>query len=643
MRKVLFWIVLLGSVRLSAQEIIGSLQTNPVIIQHYNQHYNNIIKHHIVPQPIPNDTLPFLDDFSRPGPYPDSSKWIDKSVFINRTFAIAPPSIGVATFDGLDSTGYPYDFSASPTTVAPADYLTSRPINMPAAGGDYDSSVFFSFYYQAQGNGIYPKTDDSLVLEFYAPNSRTWNWIWSVPGYQPVFPDTGFHLVMIHIKDTAFFQTGFQFRFRNYACPCGNVDHWNIDYVYLNKSRNYNDTVFQDIAFVYNPSPLLKNYHQMPWRQFIRSELADTLSTFIRNNNTSAVNRTYTYQIDSGSTTLSPIWTPSASNLFPFDTSGYCPYKPFARPPMVDSSSIGPVFKDTAEFVWTSYFNNNSGDFDYYNDTVRYYQRFTDYYAYDDGTAEQAYFLQSEPTFDPSFCMQFKLNAVDTIRAIELFFNPVVTNATLFGFRLAVWNDKGGMPGTQIYTDTILEYPDYVQGTFNQFAVYRMRDTAFVLQPGYWYFGFTQDNSTTNENPLNIGFDVNTNSNSKTWVNVDGSWQQSDPTGPNGPVTGTVMLRPLFGVNRSLTGIQNPKKPAVNFAVYPNPASTSANLILSSSNESNPTYSMSLLDTYGNLLLTINNYKATPIDCSSLAEGVYFIRLSDQKFNSSVKRLVVIH
>src|ERR1017187_7378112 len=150
---------LLASPELNAQEMLVPLQSNPVVSKHFNQ----IIRQHAKPAAasISNDTLPFLDDFSKLGPYPDSTKWIEHSVYINRTFPIAPPSIGVATFDGLDSSGYPYNFSAGPTAAAPADFLTSRPINMPVAGGPQDSNLFFSFYYQAQGTGIYPKTDDS--------------------------------------------------------------------------------------------------------------------------------------------------------------------------------------------------------------------------------------------------------------------------------------------------------------------------------------------------------------------------------------------------------------------------------------------------------------------------------------------------
>src|ERR1019366_5660480 len=53
--------------------------------------------------------LPFFDDFSYAGPYPNASKWLDQYIFVNHTKAIAPPTLGFSTFDGLNQYGFPYD------------------------------------------------------------------------------------------------------------------------------------------------------------------------------------------------------------------------------------------------------------------------------------------------------------------------------------------------------------------------------------------------------------------------------------------------------------------------------------------------------------------------------------------------------
>src|SRR5258708_40062608 len=50
-------------------------------------------------------TLPFFDEFSYAGPYANANKWVfpgSQSVFVNHGYPIAPPTIGVVTFDGLN-------------------------------------------------------------------------------------------------------------------------------------------------------------------------------------------------------------------------------------------------------------------------------------------------------------------------------------------------------------------------------------------------------------------------------------------------------------------------------------------------------------------------------------------------------------
>ena len=115
---------------------------------------------------------------------------------------------------------------------------------------------------------------------------------------------------MIPITNVNYLKKGFQFRFKNRATLSGNTDHWNIDYVYLNKTRAKADTSFNDVSFVYNGTPLLKNYRQMPWEQFKKSDLTDTIDNLLRYNKsgtTNFINVSYGHQItdDLTSTVLS--------------------------------------------------------------------------------------------------------------------------------------------------------------------------------------------------------------------------------------------------------------------------------------------------------------------------------------------------
>ena len=114
--------------------------------------------------------LPFFDDFSHSALYPDSTKWTDNNVFVNDGFPLGAPNRNAATFDVLDANGRVYDYAISNAFVA--EYLTSARIRLdsimepePHALTPADS-VYLSFWYQPQGNGNAPETQDSLVLQF---------------------------------------------------------------------------------------------------------------------------------------------------------------------------------------------------------------------------------------------------------------------------------------------------------------------------------------------------------------------------------------------------------------------------------------------------------------------------------------------
>lgn len=114
--------------------------------------------------------LPFFDDFSHTRLFPDSTRWTDNGALINDGFPVCPPNRNAATLDVLDSQGRVYDYAISNAFVA--EYLTSARIRLdsimepePRALTPADS-LYFSFFYQPQGNGMPPEAHDSLVLQF---------------------------------------------------------------------------------------------------------------------------------------------------------------------------------------------------------------------------------------------------------------------------------------------------------------------------------------------------------------------------------------------------------------------------------------------------------------------------------------------
>src|SRR4051812_46365642 len=129
--------ILLGSTFAFSQERLEPLHGNIQLI--YNQPRNQNLNSNFLQKTMAetNDSIPYFEDFAYASysPFPSAKKWVDSSVCINTGFAIAPPTIGVATFDGLDKNGYPYLMAAGPNVSGPADTLISKPLNLPAKKG----------------------------------------------------------------------------------------------------------------------------------------------------------------------------------------------------------------------------------------------------------------------------------------------------------------------------------------------------------------------------------------------------------------------------------------------------------------------------------------------------------------------------
>ena len=215
-------------------------------------------------------TLPFFDDFSRyslptndPAVLNTWQRWSDTCAFINHGFPIAPPTIGVATLDGLRADGYPYNF-ADEFSYGSADTLTSLPIDLSTFTAA--DQVFLSFFYQGGGMGNNPDLGDSLIVEFYSPfGSGQWTQVWTSPE---VFPSDTFEQIFIAVSASEYLLDGFQFRFRNFGTLSGAFDHWHIDYVQLDAGVDSSNVIFDEVCMQFPLRTLLNEYTAMPLTHF---------------------------------------------------------------------------------------------------------------------------------------------------------------------------------------------------------------------------------------------------------------------------------------------------------------------------------------------------------------------------------------
>jgi len=640
---VLIVFCLLPSAYLHTQEVLMDLTINPVIAKKYHEIKNSPLKIN----PVKLDTIDisvkgFLDDFSKENIYPDSSLWLDSNVFINRDYPIAPPTLGVATFDGVSKSGCPYDTLASSTLSAGADTLTSKPINLSPPSF---TNIYLSFYWQAMGKGNRPEPADSLVLEFFSPSLNQWNHIWARGGYTAVSPpDSIFRLAIFPITDPAYLQNGFKFRFRNYATVSGNVDHWHIDYVYLDKNRTAGDTIFDDVAFVYNSHSLLKNYYAMPWEQYNTSEMKTNLDFFIRNNDNNALGKNiafdYTIYDKTGGTEAS--YTGGSINIYPYATSGYHNYAQHTNPCIGDNTppplpctpyAYPAITKDTSFLL--ECIINTTPDKDRWNDTLRFKQTFNNYYAYDDGTVEAGYGLscQSPPCPNAQLAYKFTLNQTDVLYAVYMLFNWIPQGVNQQQFKIRIWSDSSGFPGPVIYED-IATTPNY-QYVYHNWANTNMFYPYILQTPqtlsGTFHVGFIQYT-----NPpsllLNLGLDKNTDSRTKMYYNMGSGWVPSALTIPC-----SWMMRPVFGDIDGLLNVHDETPSTSSFSIYPNPSNGQFTVYSLQS-----TVQIQVYNTYGQLVFqTTVNSKQETVNLSEAKDGVYFIRVTDETGITHSQKLIL--
>jgi hypothetical protein len=552
------WILLMLAFAGRAQEFLIPLQSNPALKPAPGQYVQPVQKSGTALE------LPFKDDFSHPGMHPDESKWQDKWVFINNSFGPLPPTVGMATFDALDDTGALYTW-ANPTPFL-ADFLTSHPIRLDSiisgvpAALQVSDSVYMSFFYQPQGFGNSPEGADSLLLEFYNPASSEWDKVWGAKGttYEEFFAEYGvsFKIVMIPILNPDYFSPEFQFRFKNYASIVNNsfpswqsnMDQWNIDYVYLNYNRNRADTTFDDIAFVSPPESILKNYTQMPARQFNNSELKTAFGLKISNLSAALNNISYRYDVNEVSGPYSYTKPGGDYDILPYITSGYHTW-PFHSNPAVDFTLPAITGDSTAFDITHTLGINGWTDQLLSNNVMTFRQEFYNYYAYDDGSAEQGYGLAGVGS---RLAYKFTLNQTDTLGGVKMFFNQTLLPPTSRYFYVVVWSSLS--PETIIYKSKRTR--PFTGDSLNAFHTYFISDTTLVLS-GTFYVGWQQ----ITDEVLNIGFDKSVNSQDKIFFNTEGSWQ-------NTVFEGSLMMRPVLG-----TGGQAKRLivPETDIKIYPNP------------------------------------------------------------------------
>lgn len=582
------------------QEVLSPLPSNPTIKKYLTARV-------LSTNALDTISLPFRDDFSNSFVVPNARLWTDRHVFINTDMADSPPTLGVATFDGLDQNGDAYDI-LSPTASGLTDVLSSQAINLSTR--NRADSIYLSFMFQPAGLCDPPESNDSLTVAFFKQDS-TWEQVWSTYGS----PNVPFRQVMIGVLDSSYFHAGFRFRFSSYGNLTGNVDVWHLDYVRLAANRSAVDTGFTDVGFKTPPSSLMKIYQELPLRQ-LRADSARFLAANHRvtaRNLGSDRNVGYKYSarhLESGNTLIDI----GFRNISPFVSATDVTFT-FASFPL-------PLSGSDSLTVETSYLIQNNPDFVAANDTARRLHRFWNHYAYDDGTAETGYGLN---IIGGSIAYKFYVATPDTLRGIWMYFTQAAENAALELFNLNVWSFIGefGFSGNEsrIAQQTLLR-PQYAD-SIGEFIYYAL-DTPVVVRDSF-YVGWQQ---ATNK-LLNIGFDRNHDVPGTKWFNVQGQW---NPT----QFSGSWMIRPVVGAPlRFPTQVQQLSTSVAK--IYPNPAADWVNIEAIFQIER-----WELRSIHGALVKTGVGSQER-INVADISPGLYILQLTGRAGQHAHAKLIVRH
>ncbi len=597
---ILLGVIVASSTDSYGQEYVAPINYNPFLFK------QAATPNRLLRKTAATLTLPFFEDFTGYGVYPDTNKFQDYEVYINNTMCVNPISRGVATFDALNSMGMPYD-SFSNTNFNYADSLTSQPIDLSSnVPGD---SVYFSFFYQPQGTGFYPLPEDSLML-YFKDVYGGFVQVWTVPGttLQP------FQQVMIPVTDSIFFHNSFQFRFVNKAALYWADAIWNVDYIRLDKNRSAGDTTIPDVAFISDPTFLLNDYSFMPYNQFMANpggEMAAQVTDSIQNDTSFAQSVNYSMSVtDEGSGNV--LTSGSSSVSLP----GY-QAEQVTQPFSVPLASL-PSYPGGTKVVFQTeyYLQSTASTGPTVNDTIVKNQVFDNYLAYDDGSAEKSYYLNLFPTLDGRIAIEYHLNQPDTMRGMAIYFGRQIPYPVYKTFNIFVYSALAGVNGSPV--DVTLDSEEFVvpfyADTQNHFWIYTFSQP-LLLPAGTFYAG-TQQPAASGDDSLYFGLDVNRVGSNHAYFRVLNVWQPS-------LISGAIMMRPLLGHYVASSGITDAPVSKKEWKVTPNPARD----ILQFEFDSDKDAVYRITDIQGKTLQSGTVSSGKTIDISRLVPGLYFVNI----------------
>lgn len=498
--------------------------------------------------------------------------------------AIQPPSLRVATFDGIDSIGSPYSLTDM-LAKGYADKLVSKSIDLSTVINGDTNTTWLSYMFEMKGNGEIPDPGDRLLVLFL-DSDEVWIPVDTIDNDGTIEPDV-FYTSYVQIKGKKFFHSDFKFRIQNFGRLSGPYDTWHLDYIYINKGRTPgtpNFDWFPDRAISTPASSLFGVYTSIPTDHFLLTinDVITPPGVLVTNRSSKQplgqpVNPVTTVDVAyriRGTTFNEPTFGPVSN------TQGgvvvYNEFKTFTTDKLPDFGAIATNIANAGDTIPDSIAVRvrigldtkdnvlqlplDSGDYDpaifspidfRRNDTTSTTYILQNKYAYDDGTAEYGAGL-NQPGAQLAY--EYRLVGVDNedINFLEMYF-PRFGDESSQVFELRIWDDYNNDP---IYREvtTLQRSADNL--------IWTKQLTEPVRVGKVFYIGWKQNASAV----IAAGLDKSNNTGDRMFYNVGGGWAQ------NTSVVGSLMLRPVFGKAGNLPNVGLEDELA-NLVVYPNPSS----------------------------------------------------------------------
>jgi Secretion system C-terminal sorting domain len=572
--------------------------------------------------------LPFWDDFSGATKgQPNPKLWQNAGVTVSNSGIVGHPTVNVATFDGTNAKGMPYNFKDE-FARGETDTLTSKTIDLSKYAPK--DAIYLSFYWQADKLSEKPDDSDSLRLQFYT-NGGIWKTVWVKTGIDST---KTFNQELIAItSQNLYLHANFKFRFQAFGRQSGSFDRWHIDYVYMNKNRNPTDYFIIDLA-ARSPLPsLLKKHWSMPLSHFKKnpnSFLVDNINTELINlyNNNNPVNKPIFFDI-TNTLTGAKFYSYQNNSGYSVDgaSKGNLTIQPFTIPLKnkewagINSINEKAILKYRFYAETTDYEgkDNNSPLKAVnlrLNDSISATMALANYYAYDDGSAEYAAGIKGKYS---KVLVRYVTAEPANIKGIQIGFVPIAKDLSGQYAQVLIYGNKNKMPTTPLYQASVgIAYKDSL--------ITHLIDTKkfAIAVTDTFYVGYTQ----LTDDIVALGLDLNTPQFANNIVyNIGTGWLN------NTEVKGSLQIRPMMDTYMPPTATEKPLQ-AGSLIIMPNPSTGKVQW-------NDATYeTLQLYDMAGGLIQQETIKNRTEADFTKIQRGIYLLRFQGID-KEVVKKLVL--